>query len=214
MLGRMRRLAFAFMLLLCPLPAAADAVGPPPSSCPEGSAAVDFCHGPATCSSLDCETDGDFGAGEICADRPLCVREHCCSGRCCAGGCGGEPTIYTHVTGPCGSGGTCDAFDTTCAMRKVCVTPTAMDAGPPDEDAGPTDEDAGSTDEDSGPSSMDAGEADSGSDPLDSGAGTDSGVTPPATDGGCCSVAGSRGPVGGVLFLALFLVTLGRLRRR
>ena len=207
-----RALLFALVSLL-PLPVAADAVGPPPDMCPEGSTAVDFCHGPATCRSLGCETDGDCDAGQICADRPLCTREHCCSGRCCAGGCGSEPTTYTHVEGPCGPGNSCTGFDTTCNMVKVCVTPEpGMDAGPPASDAGSVD-DSGVTPMDAG-EAEDAGEREDAGEGLDSCAEADSGTTPPETDGGCCSVSGPRSALGGALFLALFVVTLGRLHRK
>ncbi len=196
--------------------ARADVVSPPPERCPGGSKPVEFCHGPPTCRALTCETDADCSGGMVCRDARICTTEYCCSGRCCGGGCGSEPTVYTHVFGPCDSSGGCADFGAACTMQKVCVRGTSTDAGL--RDAGPTGTDAGRRD--GGETGADAGGRDAGRAGVDAGrrdAGRarDAGTSgTPA--GGCCSVAGRDGnALGGVLFaLAVALAPLLRRRRR
>lgn len=203
----MRTSIIALLVSIPSALASADAVPPPPDSCPEGSTAVDFCHGPQTCQIATCTNDGECGAGRVCRQRMLCVREHCCSGICCASaGC--EPTTYEHVAGAC-AGGACEELGTTCESRSVCVPGAAIDAGRVDAgrtDAGRTDAgrtDAGRTDagrNDAGRAQNDAGRGDAG----------DGGVT----DGGCCSAAGAENELGGALFLALVIATVVRFARK
>lgn len=191
--------AVALLAVLLAVPAAgrADAIGPPPTDCPAGSTAVDFCHGPATCRTATCEDDADCGSGMTCSEQALCTREHCCSGRCCAIDCGEPPTTYTHVEGPCSAGDTCDAVGTTCNKIKVCV-PASSDAGTA-TDAGGGDMDAGGDDTDAGGGGTDAGGTDGGEggmdagDGVDAGGGTDAGPGRGTDDGGCCAVLGGRG---------------------
>lgn len=196
-------LAFAVGAALWSVEARADAIGPPPASCPEGSEAL-TCHGPETCAARTCETSDMCRPGEHCVDVPLCAREHCCSGRAC-----GDPATprFPHVVGPCGAGNTCTDASTTCQMLKVCVPIPEMDGGPTSMDGGGADDDAGGADEDSG-ASMDSGSSDSGGTTRDSGGATG------GTAGGCCGVAGRTAPAGwAVLAVSSFLLTL-LVRRR
>ncbi len=214
-LGRSWIGALLLASVAAPSGALADAVSPPPDRCPSGSVAVDFCHGPPTCRVNTCETDAECGAGMVCRDARLCTTEYCCSGRCCGGGCGVEPTVYTHVFGPCDGSGGCSDFGAACTLEKVCV-PGNADAGTGGTDAGtPRDagrgEDAGRT-TDAGRTGVDAGRTgvDAGRTGVDAGGGG-------TTAGGCCSVAGARGSLGGALFalaLALAIVRRSRSRRR
>jgi len=211
------------VLLLAPTVASADAVGPPPSMCPEGSTAVGFCHGPPTCEIADCSGDADCEAGEVCAPRNLCVVEHCCSGRCCGGMCSDPPTVYDHISGPCAAGGTCSGFGESCETRRVCVEATGMDAGVDagtedagtdagGTDAGDTETDAGGADDDAGSAAMDAG----GSTGMDaSSGGVDAGDEGGSSDGGCgCGVADRPAAPGvGLLLIGLAMLSLRRARR-
>jgi hypothetical protein len=194
--------------------ARADVLSPPPERCPEGSAGRD-CHGPPLCAALICEIDSDCADGSRCVERPLCARSETC-----AGGWGGSGTPNTHVDGPCGSGGTCDGWGTSCQNLKVCVAIGNLDAGTPRPDAGGSPTDAGGTTTDAGGTSIDAGAGatDAG---RDGGGRTDSGPSRQdaggggTTSGGCCSAVGARSGAGGALFVALILATaLRRSRRR
>jgi len=208
---RLRLIAFIASLGLVPSVALADAVGPPPSMCPEGSTAVDFCHGPPTCEIAECSGDADCGPGQACAPQELCVAEHCCSGRCCAMDCGSEPTRYDHIAGPCSTGGTCSGFGESCQTRRVCVDAAGVDAGSDDLDAGDPVTDAGSEDDDAGSEGMDAG----GSSGMDAASpGVDGGDEAGTSDGGCgCGVA-ERPAVPGEIWLLVALATLGVRRLR
>ena len=236
------------LLALCssllPAIAAADVIGPLPTTCEEGSEPVP-CHGPATCRADSCTTDADCDPGEVCQSRNYCVREHCCLGGW-GGGCG--PSDYViHVDGPCTGGGGCAGLGTACRGVQVCVpgdrdggapVDAGSDGGAPDAggdadpdagsgdadaggatDAGGEDLDAGGADEDAGTAVMDAGggsEPDAAATAMDAGGGAtvDAGTGGP-TEGGCCSVTGPRESLAGELFgLALGLVVIRRLRRR
>jgi hypothetical protein len=189
--------------LAVPSIAFADVLMPPPAACPEGSTGVD-CHGPETCETDACERDNDCGEGQVCRPRMLCVRDNCCNGR----GCGTTPYEIEHVAGPCGTGGACEEFGTSCQSRDVCVdAPAGTDAGR--TDAGRT-EDAGRA-QDAG-RREDAGRADdagrTGND-----AGRDAG-TGGEVEGGCCSSTGARNELGGALFLALVVAFVVRFARK
>jgi MYXO-CTERM domain-containing protein len=160
-----------------PVSVRADAIGPPPPSCPEGSS-EEFCHGPPTCRARECVSNTDCMPGQECQDRMLCVRDHSCGGRLI------EPT-YTHVIGPCGPG--CAAESGTCEALRVCVPAGSMgpDAGPRDAGA----RDSGTPGTDAGPK-RDAGPG------VDAGPGRDSGPPgrdsgPPARDAGSTGGGGS-----------------------
>jgi hypothetical protein len=194
--------ALAFASLLAAAHARADAIGPPPENCAEGSTA-EFCHGPETCRAAACTTDGDCGAGQLCRALALCTRDHCCSGICCADGCGGTPPpMVKHVEGPC-IDGRCDAFGTTCETLMVCIDGAGIDAGGTDRlDAGRVD--AGR---------VDAGRVDAGSARVDAGRAADAGGTV-VTYGGCCSVAGRRGESGAILVSVIAVAWLAARRLR
>lgn len=203
----------------------ADAISPPPTSCPVGSVPI-ACHGPQTCRLVTCTGDGDCGAGETCLPRDLCLREHCCGGIGCVLD-GSTPPRYQHVESPCGTGGSCASIGTTCETVRVCVPTTkpdggltdggGSDGGGPDVDAGDADMDGGSS-TDGGSSAMDGGgSGDGGGAGMDSGPAGGADAGPPVTDGGCCSVSGRRGGLGGLVglgFLLAALLRLGRRRRR
>ncbi|MCA9605903.1 MAG: hypothetical protein KC619_09935 [Myxococcales bacterium] len=227
-------LAFVLVTTLGASTALADAVGPPPSSCPEGATAVSFCHGPATCEIDECSGDADCASGQVCRPRDLCVVEHCCSGMCCAIDCGSPPTTYDHVSGACAAGRTCSGFGETCETRRVCVAGVATDAGVDGGTDGGAEADAGSdggADLDAGEgidagsdAGTDAGRTDGGSTPADAG-GTDAGgsamdASAPVdagggtiTGGGCgCHLGPSEG-AGGPLAALLLLGLVGWRRR-
>lgn len=187
----MRLALVAVVLALSPTLAHADALGPPPASCPEGSAPV-ACHGPETCEIADCITEGDCRAGERCMQRMLCVREHCCSGVACTIP-DSMPLRYTHVAGPCGASGSCGDPSLSCASHRVCVPGTPLP-------------DSGSA-TDSGTGGTDSGGAwiDSGS--TDAGRGSSSG-------GGCCAVLGVRSAYAPLAITALALLAVAVRRRR
>jgi len=69
----MRWLAFA-LIVLVPLPAAADALMPAPESCPPGLDARTSHRGP-TCGRRRCTRDADCGEGAACVDAAFCQRE-------------------------------------------------------------------------------------------------------------------------------------------
>lgn len=237
----MSRYASLALLLASALGAStayADAVGPPPTSCPEGSTAVGFCHGPATCQIDECSGDADCATGQVCRPRDLCVVEHCCSGMCCAIDCGSPPTTYDHVSGACAAGRSCSGFGESCETRRVCVAGLPTDAG---VDAG-TDAGASADAGSDGGADLDAGEGadagegtdaggddaggtDAGSTPTDAGGGTDAGGTAmdasalvdagdgSSTDGGCgCRAAG--GAPSSAPLAVLLAVGMLALRRR
>lgn len=194
--------------------ARADVLSPAPPSCPEGSVGRE-CHGPPLCAALTCEIDTDCAAGSRCVERALCAR-----GETCAGGWGGPGTPNTHIDGPCGSGGSCEGWGTTCQSLKVCVPIANLDGGTPRPDAGGGSTDAGGTSSDGGGGTRDGGGAASDAGGDAGRARTDSGSSRPdagggTTSGGCCSAAGARSGAGGALFAALVIGTaLRRSRRR
>lgn len=203
-------LACALAALVPSRAALADVIAPPPARCPEGSRAIDFCHGPPTCEARSCTDDADCAPTEVCEQRALCTREHCCSGRAC-----GSPDAprYTHVEAACASG-TCSDSSTTCTSIRVCVPrPAGTDAGG-DLDAS-SGEDAGSAGD--GGHELDASSEDDGGSSDEDGGGTapeDSGAGAGAeTGGGCCSVAGRRDGTAAALASALVALLLGARRR-
>jgi hypothetical protein len=105
--------------------ARADAIGPPPDTCPQ-FARGSSCHGGAYCAPAICSIDADCAAGESCRDVELCVGPYdCTSGY---GTFTSEQTNGACAPGGCGLGA--------CALRRVCAPGTARDAGTP-RDAGP-----------------------------------------------------------------------------
>ncbi len=219
-------LAFVLSSLFA-MTASADVIAPPPDTCPLGSMAVDFCHGPPTCSARTCETAGDCNAGETCGVVQACVREHCCSGRCCGGGIPGcEPVNYRHFESLCEGGSACSTPGTSCESVSVCVpaTDAGTDAGADDagSDAGSdAGEDAGETDAGDDAGGDDAGGDDAGGDDAgddDAGGAADTGTAadagPESTGGGCCAVFGGRDGAGALFAVGFLFALIARRRWR
>jgi MYXO-CTERM domain-containing protein len=217
----MRHFLFASLAvsLLVPVSAGADAIGPPPDRCPEGSAA-EFCHGPPTCRVSECMSNTDCMPGQECQPRRICVEDHACGGRLMT-------PIYPHAFGPC-MGDRC--AEGTCRDFRACVPAgsTPPDAGPRD---GGSNVDAGGS-RDSGTPGVDSGTpgVDSGTPGVDSGTPARDSGTPPARDagsgggggggsddGGCgCHVPGSSRSAlyGGAFVAGLLAITVAFRRRR
>ncbi len=98
--------------------ARADAVGPPPTDCPDGSRG-EVCHGAEYCGLAGCIGSRDCAPGERCAVRELCVGPRMCFGR------GGGVTV-TEVRSD-----SCAGCTGRCESQFVCVG-DAIDAGRPD----------------------------------------------------------------------------------
>jgi len=189
-------------LLGVPASAAADVVMPPPSACPEGSTAR-RCHGPQTCAITGCAED-PCPEGQVCVERALCVRGHCCSGRNC-----GRPSAVNvdHVTGPCDAEGACAEGTGSCQTRSVCVpqgeTPAEPSEGAPEpplaEEATP----------EASPAEPEATE------PVQPATSAqDEPEEPEAEDGGGCSASGASAGQRGVLFALLGVTALVAWRAR
>src|SRR5687768_16936644 len=83
-------------LLLGPAVARADAISPPPSTCPAWSEPVE-CHGAPTCRLSECTSDAGCGPGERCRMLEVCnVLNNC-------GGMAGMPLIR-HAGALCSDG--------------------------------------------------------------------------------------------------------------
>jgi MYXO-CTERM domain-containing protein len=108
----------AFVWLLAPA-AAADAVPPPPDSCPAGSAG-DSCHGGEYCRASGCTSDSDCSGGMACRELELCIGQIDC-----AGGWDPDagPSYSPTVEGSCSGGSACSAGS--CELRRVCAMPGA-----------------------------------------------------------------------------------------
>lgn len=100
--------------------ARADAIGPPPDDCVEGSAG-ESCHGGAYCRARGCTGPSDCMIGERCASRELCALSFDCYW-----------DVVPAISGRCGPATEC-AAGSTCTSLFVCV-PAAplLDAGRPD----------------------------------------------------------------------------------
>ncbi|MGE0786932.1 MAG: MYXO-CTERM sorting domain-containing protein [Sandaracinaceae bacterium] len=198
-------------LLVIPCTAAADAIGPPPTTCPPGSTGIS-CHGPETCEVTGCTGDGDCAANETCAARGLCVEQHCCGGISCFID-GSAPAWVTHASAACTPGGPCAMGE--CQTLMVCVPRAGVDGGNPGTDGGNPGTDGGSSGTDAGGAAMDGGNAgtDAGGARMDGGgtSGVDAGSG--GTDGGCCSVSGRESRVAPVLGMIAMAWLVFRRRR-
>lgn len=102
--------------VLLAVPAAADVVGQPPATCPNGSE-PSTCHGGPHCNPLSCTTSADCATG-TCQDISYCVKTISCAGNIPPGE---DPSQYDRevveglCTGSCGSGAPCKTL-------KVCAT--------------------------------------------------------------------------------------------
>jgi len=68
------RVIASLLILLGPLPAAADALPPAPENCPPGLDGQTSHRGPI-CAPIRCTSDADCGEGAACADAAFCQRE-------------------------------------------------------------------------------------------------------------------------------------------
>ena len=96
--------------------ARADAIGPPPSSCPPGGVPMS-CHGGPYCSPETCASDADCAPGTLCRDVSVCVGSVVCAGLV---GPGEDLEQYRRfaVEGTCGQG---DCSGSRCTVRPLCV---------------------------------------------------------------------------------------------
>ncbi|MCB9594508.1 MAG: hypothetical protein H6719_17380 [Sandaracinaceae bacterium] len=133
----MRAFALVLLVLVLPVPALADAVGPAPADCPSGAQGSTSHYGP-NCAPDPCTSDADCAAahnrpaGRTCGDAALCVEtvthEHW----------RGNTTVVTSH-GPCGAGDTCERGE--CQRGRFCVgappTPPAPPPAEPDPEPAP-----------------------------------------------------------------------------
>ncbi len=95
----------------------ADAVGPPPSSCPDGSRG-ESCHGGDFCSPERCSDEIDCDGDEYCDTVRLCIdRIDCASGWTPPG----EHYWNDTVEGHC-AGGESECSTGSCQMVRVCIS--------------------------------------------------------------------------------------------
>lgn len=103
----------------------ADAVDPPPASCPAGSTPGSSHSGPICHPSDDCTTDLSCTGTATCMAVMQCIEARACGGlRPPDSG----PCTIEHVVGPCGAGGAC-ATGTTCEARSICSTAPPSSSG-------------------------------------------------------------------------------------
>ncbi|MDQ3038047.1 MAG: MYXO-CTERM sorting domain-containing protein [Myxococcota bacterium] len=104
--------------------ALADAVGPPPESCPPGSTPQSSHAGPLCVPLGECSSSTECSAGATCEAVSQCVETRDCGGlRPPDSG----PCTVDHVVGACGEGSTCAVG--TCRTRRVCTTASASSDG-------------------------------------------------------------------------------------
>ena len=167
------------------VPASADVVGPPPTSCPAGST-PSTCHGGPHCTPNLCGTDADCTGGTACKDVAYCVTTINCSGLLPPDA---DPSQFEKdaVDAACGacSGGQ------PCKTLKVCI-------------AGGTSSSSSSGGTTS--SSSSGGTTSSSSGTTETGAGE---------SGGCsCDLAGGEGPLGAAFAAFAATAALAFARRR
>lgn len=113
--------AALFSALLTGHAAWADAVPPPPASCPPGT--VGFTnHVAQGCAPADCTSDASCSSGQVCAQYPLCVRRwvsHSFRG----------DSYSAEVSGPCDQG-KCPAGEG-CEDKPHCVPSSFVPRGAP-----------------------------------------------------------------------------------
>lgn len=112
-------------------PARADAVEPPPASCPRGTTPASSHAGPICRPRAECRDDAACGAGERCTPLSLCIEVRDCGGLRPAG----DVCTLEHVVGECRSDGAC-AFGP-CVARSLCVAAPAPVVEAPVVEAAP-----------------------------------------------------------------------------
>jgi hypothetical protein len=112
----MTRFLVVVLLVSGATPAYADAVGPPPPSCPAGGEPAS-CHGAEYCAVDGCLGAGDCRAGETCVAREICVGSVECYWS------GPTAAVVGDDCRACPAGARCES-------QFVCVPgPMRMDAG-------------------------------------------------------------------------------------
>lgn len=109
------------LVLVATVTARADAVGPPPLSCPPGSTPSSSHSGPICFPSDACTTDSDCSTGATCMPVFQCVETRPCGGLTPPDS---GPCTLSNVVGACGTGNTCDVG--TCFTRHVCSSVPLM----------------------------------------------------------------------------------------
>lgn len=117
-------IALPLLAVMTASSARADAVGPPPSSCPVGSTPSASHAGPLCVPEPVCMTDLMCGGGEACEEVRLCVTQVACGGRIepDAG-----PCFQNHVVGYCDGAGNCGVG--TCEIFDACIPPGTAGGG-------------------------------------------------------------------------------------
>jgi hypothetical protein len=100
--------------------ASADAVMPPPASCPEGSTPSTSHAGPHCSPSASCTMPATCGTGETCEAVGLCIERVACGGLMPPDA---GPCFEEHVVDNCAVGGSCASG--TCEVRSVCSDASA-----------------------------------------------------------------------------------------
>jgi len=116
-MGRYRWVLLAMMAICHASSARADAVGMPPTDCPNGSWG-ESCHGGEFCTPSYCTDDGDCDDGRTCEVLDVCVARIDC-----AGGWNPEGEHYWNDTfqGLCTEGPD-DCITGVCQAISVCVS--------------------------------------------------------------------------------------------
>lgn len=124
-LGHVAPLGVLIAALLAAAGVRADAVPPPPASCPPGSVPSTSHAGPHCRPAAECMLSATCAAGQACETIGLCIEEVPCGGRPLpieAGVCT-EP----HVLGTCSATSACGAGR--CELHDVCVPPSSARSG-------------------------------------------------------------------------------------
>jgi hypothetical protein len=100
--------------------ALADALGPPPTGCPDGTIG-DSCHGGQYCRAVTCNSTADCDAGQSCVPRGYCMTPVTCGGAIRLPD-GGPVTTTVPSAGPVCTGATDCTGGATCTTQNVCAS--------------------------------------------------------------------------------------------
>jgi MYXO-CTERM domain-containing protein len=119
------RVGVSIAILLSASVAAADAVAPPPTDCPNGTHGESSHTGPY-CAPQTCSSDADCSGGQTCRELAMCIAQQACGGLMLDAGPypdGGfpPPCRFDAVHGLCNAGAACTTG--TCETRRVCAAP-------------------------------------------------------------------------------------------
>jgi len=101
-----------FTALFCAAPAWADAVMPPPNSCPAGSTGVSS-HGGPHCQPTTCESTAECTEGGTCGTQGLCIETR-------EGSSMGGPFTFEAAVDVCFDASDCNE-DAECVVADRCV---------------------------------------------------------------------------------------------